>query len=255
VKADKARCLQWNACYNARDVGGYETRDGWRTRWRTFLRADNLCRLTRHGAEAVVGDGVQTVIDLRSPFELAIDRCPFAPPSAVTSAPTYRNLPVLNQDDPSLSEALNAAASVPAMYAILLERCRPQMAAILCAIGNAAEGGVLVYCHAGKDRTGLVVALVLALAGVPDATIATDYALSDTYLRPLYDYQLRSAPDDVQRQRLEQQIRSPLNVARPETMLETLAHLDALYGGVDAYLCGAGVAKSDLDRVRTRLCG
>jgi protein-tyrosine phosphatase len=248
-----ARRRTWEACYNARDIGGYATRDGRQTRWRRFFRSDNLCRLTAAGAATLVTDGVRTVIDLRSPFELRIDPYPLAPPNTPRDAPEYRNLSVLDQGDKVLDEALNAAETLVEKYAIILDRGRSQFASIITAIGTAPKGGVLVYCHAGKDRTGLVAALVLALAGVPDATIAEDYALSQGHLQLLYDHQIRNAPNLADRERLEHQLRSPLNAAHPKTMLGTLAYLDAHYGGVHAYLRGAGVARRDLDLVRARL--
>jgi protein-tyrosine phosphatase len=253
VNQPQARRLEWEACHNARDVGGYETRDGRRTRWRRVLRADNLRRLTPSGAAALVQDGVRTILDLRSPFELRLDPCPFAPPCPLPDAPSYRSVPVLDQGDRALAAALEAARSVAELYALMLERCRPRIAAVVAAVGAAPAGGVLVYCHAGKDRTGLITALVLALADVQPATIAADYALSEAYLQPLYDAQLGATRTAADRERLARQLRSPLNAARPETMLDTLAYLDARHRGVYAYLRSAGVAEQDLHRVRSRL--
>ena len=103
-------------------------------------------------------------------------------------------------------------------------------------MATAPPGGVLVYCHAGKDRTGLVTALVLAVAGVPVATIAADYAASDGHLQPWYVAQLRRAPDAAARRLPAQSLRSPLNAAAPETMHATLVHLDRHHGGTYADL-------------------
>ena len=68
-----ARRLAWDACHNARDVGGYPIAGGGRTGWGRFVRADNLRRLSAAGRAALLASGVRTVIDLRSPFELGID--------------------------------------------------------------------------------------------------------------------------------------------------------------------------------------
>src|SRR5205823_6268447 len=116
-------------------------------------------------------------------------------------------------------------------------------------------GGVLVYCHAGKDRTGLIAALVLAVAGVHHNTIASDYALSDACLRPLYEGQLRDERDTEKRAALARQLYSPLNAARPQTMVATLASIDQRHGGVSAYLGEAGMEEEDLERVRARMVG
>lgn len=247
-----AHRLAWEACYNARDVGGYPAGVGRRTRWGRFVRSDNLCRLSAAGQAALVAAGVRTVIDLRSAFELRIDPCPFEPARAGLGAPAYLHLPVLDPAAPAETEAIERAESVAAMYAAILAHGRARLATILRAVVEAPPGGVLVYCHAGKDRTGLVTALVLAVAGVPAAAVAEDYALSDGYLQPWYDEQLRTAANDAMRRRLAQYLRSASNAARPETMQATLAHLDQYYGGPQTYLRAAGLAEEDFEGIRRR---
>ena len=248
--------LVWEACYNARDLGGYGTTDGGRTAHRRFFRADNLCRLTASGCEAVVRDGVRTVIDLRSRFELELDPCPFTGPRrsrAGQEDPAYVHVPLLNERDGVLREALDLAPTVAGMYALILERCAAGVGAVFAAMAAAPVGGVLVYCHAGKDRTGIVAALALDVAGVPAETIAADYALSDRFLQPLYDAQLGAESDRAKRERLEARLRSPSNAADPATMLATLAQVEQRYGGVASYLRRAGVTPGELDSLRGRL--
>ena len=252
------RRLAWDACYNARDVGGYTVANGGQTRWGRFVRADNLRRLSAAGRAALLASGVRTIIDLRSPFELGIDPYPFPPAGAAGATPgtpTYRNLPVLDRADTPEAEAIAAAATVEAMYAAMLAYGRARLGAILRAVAAAPAGGVLVYCHAGKDRTGLVTGLVLAVAGVAATDIAADYAVSDGSLQPWYEEQLRRAPDAAARRRLARFLRSPLNVARPETMLATLAHLNRHFGGAEAYLAAAGLTETELAGIRRRLLG
>jgi protein-tyrosine phosphatase len=105
-------------------------------------------------------------------------------------------------------------------------------------------------CHAGKDRTGIVAALLLALASVPYPTIAEDYALSAVCLQPLYDEQLRQEPDPARRERMVTWM-----TTAPETMLAILAHLDAKHGGAEAYLLTSGLTGENLGRIRQRLRG
>ena len=130
----------------------------------------------------------------------------------------------------------------------VLDHFRARVGAVVRAVAEAPEGGVLVHCFAGKDRTGIVAALALALAGVPRETIAADYALSDSYLQPLYDELLAVVDDPAERERRALQYRSP-----PESILAVLDHLDARYGGVAAYLRAAGVTNEQLERIRVRL--
>jgi protein-tyrosine phosphatase len=134
------------------------------------------------------------------------------------------------------------------LFRVVLDHYWRGIAGVMRAIAAAPAGGVLFHCHAGKDRTGLVAALLLALAGVPNATIAEDYALSQACLQPLFDQRLSQEPDPAKRERLARMIG-----AVPETMLGVLAHLDARHGGAERYLRGAGVAEADLDRLRRRL--
>ncbi len=251
------RVLSWESCFNVRDVGGYEMPSGGRTRWRSFVRADNLCRLTSDGRASLVAYGVRTVIDLRAPFERRIDPSPFAPAGAGAGEVAYLHLPLLDRDgtEANVWAAVDAAPSVDAMYSLIMERCRTQIGDAISAVAVAPEGGVLVYCHAGKDRTGLIAALVLAVVGVPYATIAKDYALSERCLQPLYASQLQREGDPEKRVALERQLRSPLNTARAHTMLTLLARLDEHHGGACEYLRGAGVGSSELGHLRVRLGG
>jgi len=247
--------LSWEACFNIRDVGGYPTNSGGRIRWRRLIRADNQRRLTPDGCAALVDYGVATVIDLRAPFERRIDPSPFATGPVMPGAPIYLTIPILDSKgrDAAVADAINAASTVEAMYRPLLDHCREQIGAVIRAIASAPDGGVLVYCHAGKDRTGLIAALVLAIAGVRRSTIARDYALSDACLRPLYEAQLLEERDADKRAALARQLYSPLNAARPRTMAATLASLDERHGGVSAYLRGTGVEEEELKRLRARM--
>jgi protein tyrosine/serine phosphatase len=240
------RRLVWNACYNVRDLGGYETADGRRVRWRALLRADDLCRLSAEGQQALVTYGVRTIIDLRSPSERAVAPHPFA--AGAAHAPVHHALSLFDEHDVAAMAALKAAQSSGALYCAVLDFFRARVGAVLRAVVEAPEGGVLVHCFAGKDRTGIVVALALALAGVPRATIAADYALSDSYLQPLYDELLAVVDDPAERERRALRYRSP-----PESILAVLDHLDVRYGGVAAYLRTAGVMDEQMERIRVRL--
>jgi protein-tyrosine phosphatase len=248
-----ARHLRWNACYNARDLGGYATVDGGHMRWGAFVRADNLSRLTPAGQAALVEYGVRTVIDLRRAYELAIDLNPFATPSDATRAVSYLNLPLGLGADRDGILAVQAAeqGDQPALAAIfcrVLDHYGRGIAGVMNAIATAPPGAVLFHCHAGKDRTGLVAALLLALAGVPNTTIAEDYALSQLCLQPLFDNWLSQEPDPAKREALARMLG-----AVPETMLDILAYLDERHGGAARYLRAAGVAEADLERVRQRI--
>jgi len=161
----------------------------------------------------------------------------------------YLSLP-LEQEDDLAKAARDAAGSLQEWNCLVLEQSPAQMAAIVRAVVGAGPGGVLVHCHAGKDRTGLVVALLLALAGVPHQLIAEDYAASAAGLQPLFDGWLAEVADDpLQHAKLARDLS-----ALPETMLGVLNYLETRYGGAAGYLRTAGVTAQELRAIRVRLC-
>lgn len=226
--------LLWDACYNVRDLGGYSTKHKKQTRWRAFVRADNLARLSPAGQEALITYGVKTIIDLRSDDELNLDPPPFAPMSGQNGYPQYIHLPMLAENDKVGIEIINQTQSLIEMYRLIIDRYQENIALIMTAFAKATSGTILFHCHSGRDRTGLIAALLLSLVGVDDPTIAKDYAISSVYIQPTFEKILSE---------------------QPEIMLDLLAHLDTQYGGTRAYLLKCGMAEQDLTRIHSCLLG
>ena len=237
------RLLHWDACLNARDLGGFPTRDGHTTRRHALVRADNLCRLTAHGRSAVLRHGVRTAIDLREPGEYAMEHDPF-------SRDELRD--VDRVEIPLLTRAFRrgwpSGLDGHEVDLLCLETCGDAIATVFAAVAAAPPGGIVMYCHAGKERTGFAAALFLELAGVDRATIAREHALSDDHLAPLYAAWLDAEPDPEERQRLRNGLR-----VKPDQMELTLGALDELYGGIEQYLLNSGLERADLNAVRARL--
>jgi len=238
------RDLTWDACYNARDLGGYPTTDGRATRRQALIRADNLVRLTPAGQAALRAYGVRTILDLRLAYELASDPSPFAATSGQPGEPRYVHLPL---HDAATDAAIDAADSTAAGYLVLLEQNHAHVAAVIGAVAaGLAAGGVVVHCHGGKDRTGLVAALLLALVGVPPALIAADYAHSAVQLEGPYaawlTAQTAAQGHPVTRPRWME--------SQPATMQAVLAYLDRQYGSVADYLRATGVPPATLAQIR-----
>jgi protein-tyrosine phosphatase len=222
--------------YNLRDIGGYTTHDQRRTRWRTLLRSASLHRLTPESWRMLRGHGVRTIIDLRRTSETGYDGYLIDE----TFGMRYQHIPLFDDD---LYEVVDKPArNLDELYLLLLDNCSAQFAAILRAIAARDSAPALVHCAVGKDRTGLAIALALGVAGVDNATIADDYALSSALLEPIFEefraYERASGGD---MQRLENML-----VSERDTTLRTLAYLDAHYGGVNAYLSRAGMAEAEL---------
>jgi protein-tyrosine phosphatase len=237
-----SRALAWDACINVRDLGGLTTTNGRRIRRGALIRADQLCRLSDRGRADLLAHGVRTVIDLRTPAEAEKDPDPLWHEHGVD----YVLVP--QQDGQLWQDPEWIARTRAERDAMALDRRAEHIATMARAVANAAAGGVLIHCLAGKDRTGIAVALLLGLVGVDDAQIAADYALSEAALAAERAAALAAAADDAARTRVERGYESSA-----ETMLATLAHLRARHGGAEAYLAGAGLSAADMERIRNRL--
>jgi protein tyrosine/serine phosphatase len=136
------------------------------------------------------------------------------------------------------------------VYLIFLERFRANVAAAVRAVANAPEGGVVIHCVGGKDRTGLLSAFLLHLAGVADEVVAADYALSEERLRPRHEAWFEAAETEQELERLQRIAQTPA-----AAMIGVFEELERRYGGVDAYLRDAGVTDDELELLRARLRG
>ena len=233
------RHLNWDGCFNARDLGGLPTADGRTTRWGAVVRSDSLDHLTTRGWAALEAHGVRTIVDLRNDEERLSGSEPRA--AGITTV----HVPLDDIADTALWEYIwaNGLDGSPLYYRLFLERKPDRCAAAVAAVARAAPGGVVVHCGVGRDRTGLVTLLLLALAGVAADDIAADYELSTERLRAFY---ARRGEED-QGLEIEALLKRAGTTARA-LLLDILLSLN-----VDAYLRSAGLTEDDLGAVRTRL--
>jgi protein-tyrosine phosphatase len=213
------RRLYWPGFLNARDLGGLPLRPGGETRFGVLIRSDLPGGTEELGPQALVDYGVRTVIDLRSPREL-VDR-----PNPLRDLPDYRHLPLLlDRDLDSIADIRDIART----YRWNVDNRGEAIVGILRSMAEAPPGGILFHCFAGKDRTGVIAALLLAVAGVDRHSIIEDYVLSEgtvpVQFRPL-----------------------------PEMMADLLDHLDRRHGGVAAYLAAAGAETAMQETLRRLL--
>jgi len=242
------RTLIWDGCVNVRDLGGHPTEDGRTTRFGAVVRADSVRALSDAGWDALLAYGVSRIVDLRLRSELALD-----PPRELDVEVVH--VPLLQIDDEEWAEIdaifdaqPDAAGSTRAVYLEFLERRRPQFAQAFAAVADAPEGTVVVHCQGGKDRTGLVVALLLRVVGVGVEAIVADYALSGPNLSERTSAWVAETDDELERER-----RRRIGSAPAEAMVAVLEELERRYGSVREYLDAAGVDQATVDKVRTRL--
>jgi protein-tyrosine phosphatase len=236
---DQKRLLHFPNLLNARDLGGYPTVDGAHTRWRSLVRADDLAQLTAEGVRALADYGVETVVDLRWPEEAALHPSPL--PAALPQVRYQRISLLTHTEDEWRLRSRDVAKEL--WKCVVLEHVRAELHHVLSAIAAAAAGPLLFHCVAGKDRTGLVAALLLALAEVTPAAIADDYTASSANLRDGY---LRRYPE-TEPARILEALRCPQIGAH--NMLSFLERS----GGASAYLAQIGLTAAEIAQLRARL--
>src|SRR6202795_527797 len=190
---DQKRLLHFPNLLNARDLGGYPTVDGAHPRWRSLVRADDLAQRSAEGAQALADYGVETVGDLRWPEEAS--QHPSSLPAALPHVRYQRISLLTHTEDEWRLRSRDVAKEL--WKCMVLEHVRFELHHVLSAIAAAPAGPLLFHCIAGKDRTGLIAALLLALADAEPEAIACDYAMSSANLRD--GYLRRYADADPQR--------------------------------------------------------
>lgn len=233
--------LPLSTAYNVRDLGGYACRGGGTTGWHRFLRGDDLCSLNAADTEFLLGYGVRTVIDLRSAYECAERPSPFAAMDAVD----YVNLPLgFNQvDDISRFVSDEPSQALARFYEGIVAQRTDDLRTVFATMAQAQEGAVLFHCMVGKDRTGVVAALLLGLAGVERADIVSNYMVSFQYV---------SRNPFVQQ---AMQTYSPELFHSPAASMDgLLGFIDKQYGSMDAYLDAAGISGELADALLRRFC-
>ena len=247
----RARSLSWDGCVNVRDLGGLPTAHGGETRWQSVVRADSVRGLSDAGWAALVEYGIRTAIDLRWESELAED-----PEGEVPVDVVRVSLFGSGRDgDVAEVDALVAGVRDPVVwrrttYLEFLERFRGNLARAVRGVASAPPEGVVVHCSGGVDRTGLVAAMLLRIAGVSVGDIAEDWAESERNWAPFTAEWIAAAEDEAEAER-----RRLLSLCPPEAMVGVLGEVERRYGSVESYLRDAGVADRDLSRARARLRG
>lgn len=237
------RHLPLEGTYNIRDLGGYAA-GAHSTRWRQILRADGLHRLDQEGMRQLVTEGVSTIIDLRSATELEQQPNPLRNDDAVH----YHHISLFDTLAPAHPAGSDALFD---LYVRALRERRQAIRDVLTVIAEVGDGIVLFHCTAGKDRTGIIAALLLANAGVKTATIIEDYALTGRMIAPMIEDILATAVA----QGADPEKFRPLLACDPATMAATIAHIQDEYRSVGDYLALTGLSNDTILRLRTRLLG
>lgn len=234
-----ARHLEWEGCFNVRDLGGLATTGGGVTRRGAVVRADALDGLTAAGWDALCAHRVRTVVDLRNDDERGADRA-LRPAGLATI-----QLPLDGVEEREFWDVWDNGPQfgTPLYYTPHLDRFPGRSAAVLSAVARAEPGGVVIHCGGGRDRAGQVTMLLLSLVGVARVDIAADYALSAERLRARY-----AARGEEDQGPLLEAFLAARGTTAGEIIEATLAELD-----VGERLRDAGLTEHDVAALRRRL--
>jgi protein-tyrosine phosphatase len=244
--ADRRRRIELPGVLNFRDVGGYPVEGGGMVRWRTLFRSDALHRLDAAGAATVAGLGIKTVVDLRSRAEADIAPSPVR--GRVIHLPLIEDLRAL--PGPAVPEPPGSGLDLGAIYRYFTDECGDNIGAAIRELTSDDAFPALVHCTAGKDRTGVVIALILAVLGVPEEVIAADYALSAVYLDPVHTPAIGQLQASTG---LGEELTTTLLASPPELIRWVLDRVTAVAGSAEGYLRAHGVASEALTSLRAAL--
>ncbi len=240
------RLIELAEGFNFRDLGGYVGQDGRLTRWRTLFRSDTLHQLTGMDVEVLRSLGLETIVDLRTSRE--VERTGRGP---LASEPIgYRHLSVIRDGE---GEALAAPAApgdeLSERYLWYLEIGREALVEALRLLARPDNLPLVFHCAAGKDRTGVLAALVLDVLGVDHRVIVEDYVITAARM-PLIMGRLQADPAMAAR---VAEMPAYLHSVRAQTMERFLTELQARFGGARAWARAAGLGPDDLVRMEELL--
>lgn len=239
------RLIKLEGCLNFRDLGGYPTADGRSVRWRQVFRSDALHLVTAADVAHLRDDiGLREVIDLRSSAEVRSEgQGPLARGDV-----RFHHVPLFDGEVREEDRERVAQITLADRYVFLTELAGDRIARVVGLLADA-EAPAVFHCAAGKDRTGVISALVLGLLGVADEVIVADYVATRENLDAIVDRlnslegyrtMLAALPPDTMH-------------ANPETIVEFLERLRARFGSVEDYALAAGITEPVIARLRARL--
>ena len=236
------RHLRYDLVFNLRDLGGYGAADGRTVKWRTLFRGDGVHRLA---TEAFTELGVRTVLDLRTEAEIA-ER------GRADGDHDWHHLPVLRTiwDRSWLTDEIAAERFLADRYLVMLEEGAESLGTALRLLADPERVPAVFHCAAGKDRTGVLAALVLSLLGVDEGVIATDYGLSRLGMDRMVEYVRVTYPD-----RYDTMADQPSAfLDAPEAAMALfLDDLRSAHGSVEGYAGSIGVGPDVVEALRSNL--
>ncbi len=230
-------CLQ--GTMNTRELGGFPVGTREYTAYKSFLRSDDLRKVTEEDVLYLKEYGVKTVIDLRNTDEIELS------PSVLTdvSGIKYLNLTLTETYD-FVTENSFYSLDMPELYLEIAKNYN-SMCRLFTAMAENAEGVILFHCVAGKDRTGVTACILLMLAGVSDLDIMADHQVSNTYLKPAIKSMKQRFPD----------MPMHVNLSDPLWIKGVYDFITDSFGNAANYLKHIGVSPKNIDILYRKIMG
>ena len=240
------RAITFELVFNVRDLGGLPTGDGRSIRSGVLFRGDGVHRLAGDDLERARALGLRTVVDLRTAGE--IERSARFP---VDEHPLdWHHLPIMGRmwSDDELVATRGAVDFLCDRYVDMLDTGGASIAQIVELVGEGTP--LLFHCAAGKDRTGVVAAVLLGLAGVPRSEIVADYHATAGAMAAFVDWLTIAHPEaiDAMTSQPPEYLEAPM-----EAMEAFLDRVEDAHGSMEGYVLGLGVDASTIESVRTAI--
>jgi protein-tyrosine phosphatase len=242
-RSELNRLIALEGSVNFRDIGGYETENGQMVRWRRVFRADGLSKLSDGDLDVLADLGIATVIDLRTASELEAGRFPVdRHPVAFHHFPLLDILP-----DPESFKV--APGMLGAQYLEMANAAATQIGDALRVIADSASHPVVVHCTAGKDRTGVLTAVLLGCLGVREDIIVSDYLLSADAMSRLRTKLIEIYPDGAEMISNADELFS----ATEDSIRDLLSMFANEHGSILGYALSTGIDQEVIDALRAGL--
>lgn len=235
-----ARDIALEGMVNVRDLGGFRTKTGQLTKSRVFLRGDAPYRISDSARLHIIESGLTTVIDMRYPHEVAQRPNRFAGVSTVA----FANIPLYVET--TFFAMIRQMRDIGQWYCTILDSGGPPIKDIITALAQA-EGMCLIHCYLGKDRTGIVSALLLDLVGVAEEDIVADYMLTYERLLPMKDELAVIRPFFVSKPQFE-----AIMDTRIEYITTFFEHMRRNYTNAEGFFRAIGVSEDVVTMLRTK---
>ena len=231
------RLLKVSSIKNIRDLGGYETQEGYFTKAHKYIRSATPAKLTQEDLDYIKNYGVKVSIDLRGAYEVSMAPSVFEDDEDVK----YIHIDLFNDPNSNLVPSqMTDFKDMGDLYILILDHLQAQIYKVFKVFLDYPYDGILFHCSAGKDRTGVISALLLDLAGCHEYDIVKDYSESYENNQEIYEELLKLAPSEDQKYLLSQ----------PLYMMKMLNHLRENYGSAKNYLIEIGFSEEEVEELK-----